>query len=90
MFSDVVGYTAIMGRDEQEALRALEDHRELLRLLLPKFNGRMMGEIGEADLLAAYSEQAAALAEAGADAVRGLPQGLAHRPGDGGGGHHRG
>ena len=43
MFSDVVGYTAIMGRDEQEALRALEDHRELLRLLLPKFNGRPDG-----------------------------------------------
>jgi len=30
MFSDVVGYTAIMGRDEQQALRALKDHRELL------------------------------------------------------------
>jgi class 3 adenylate cyclase len=41
MFSDVVGYTAIMGRDEQEALRALDAHRELLRTLLPKFNGRM-------------------------------------------------
>jgi adenylate cyclase len=31
MFSDVVGYTAIMGRDENEALRALNAHRELLR-----------------------------------------------------------
>jgi hypothetical protein len=31
MFSDVVGYTAIMGRDEQQALRALEDHREIQR-----------------------------------------------------------
>ena len=50
MFSDVVGYTAIMGRDEQQALRALEDHRELLRLLLPKFNGRMVGEIGDGTL----------------------------------------
>ena len=41
MFSDVVGYTAIMGRDENEALRTLDAHRELLRTLLPKFNGRM-------------------------------------------------
>ena len=50
MFSDVVGYTAIMGRDEQQALRTLEDHRELLRLLLPKFNGRMVGEVGDGTL----------------------------------------
>jgi adenylate cyclase len=28
----------------------LEDHRELLRLLLPKFNGRMVGEIGDGTL----------------------------------------
>jgi class 3 adenylate cyclase len=54
MFSDVVGYTAIMGRDEQQALRALEDHRELLRLLLPKFNGRMVGEIGDGTLTSHY------------------------------------
>jgi len=55
MFSDVVGYTAIMGRDEQQALRALEDHRELLRRLLPKFNGRMVGEIGDGTLTAFHS-----------------------------------
>jgi len=55
MFSDVVGYTAIMGRDEQQALRALKDHRELLRLLLPKFNGRMVGEIGDGTLTSFHS-----------------------------------
>ena len=55
MFSDVVGYTAIMGRDEQQALRALEDHRELLRLLLRKFNGRMVGEIGDGTLTSFHS-----------------------------------
>ncbi len=55
MFSDVVGYTAIMGRDEQQALRALEDHRELLRLLLQKFNGRMVGEIGDGTLTSFHS-----------------------------------
>ena len=55
MFSDVVGYTAIMGRDEQQALRALEDHRELLRQLLPKFNGRMVGEIGDGTLTSFHS-----------------------------------
>ena len=55
MFSDVVGYTAIMGRDEHEALRALDAHRELLRSLLPKFNGRMVGEIGDGTLTAYHS-----------------------------------
>jgi adenylate cyclase len=55
MFSDVVGYTAIMGRDEHEALRALDAHRELLRALLPKFNGRMVGEIGDGTLTAFHS-----------------------------------
>ena len=42
MFSDIAGYTAIMGRDEQKAIRALEAHREFLSSLLPKFNGRML------------------------------------------------
>jgi len=31
MFSDIVGYTAIMGRDERKAMRALAVHRQLLR-----------------------------------------------------------
>jgi adenylate cyclase len=55
MFSDVAGYTAIMGRDEHAALRALDAHRELLRLLLPKFNGRMVGEIGDGTLTSFHS-----------------------------------
>jgi adenylate cyclase len=55
MFSDVVGYTAIMGRDESEALRALDAHRELLRSLIPKYNGRMVGEIGDGTLTAFHS-----------------------------------
>src|SRR5712691_7559289 len=55
MFSDVVGYTVIMGRDEHAALRALDAHRELLRTLLPKFNGRMVGEIGDGTLTSFHS-----------------------------------
>jgi adenylate cyclase len=55
MFSDVVGYTAIMGRDEHAALRALDAHRELLCTLLPKFNGRMVGEIGDGTLTSFHS-----------------------------------
>ena len=31
MFSDIAGYTAIMGRDENAAMRVLAAHREVLR-----------------------------------------------------------
>jgi class 3 adenylate cyclase/pimeloyl-ACP methyl ester carboxylesterase len=55
MFSDIAGYTAIMGRDEAKAIRALSEHRELLRTLLPKFNGRMLGEIGDGTLSSLHS-----------------------------------
>jgi len=55
MFSDIVGYTAIMGRDEQEAMRALDAHRGTLRTLIPKFNGRLVGEIGDGTLLSFHS-----------------------------------
>ena len=55
MFSDIAGYTAIMGRDERKALRALDDHRELLRSILPRFNGLMVGEIGDGTLSSFHS-----------------------------------
>jgi class 3 adenylate cyclase len=55
MFSDIAGYTPIMGRDEAKAIRALSEHRELLRSLLLKFNGRMLGEIGDGTLSSFHS-----------------------------------
>src|SRR5262245_3710813 len=50
MFSDVVGYTAIMGRDEKKGLETIARHREHLRAVLPKFHGRLIGEIGDGSL----------------------------------------
>jgi len=55
MFSDIAGYTAIMGGEERKALWALDDHRELLRTILPKFNGRLVGEIGDGTLSSLHS-----------------------------------
>ena len=55
MFSDIAGYTAIMGHDEARAMRALAEHRALLRSLLPKFDGRMLGEIGDGTLTRFHS-----------------------------------
>jgi len=50
MFSDIAGYTAIMGRDEHEGLAAREAHRQLLRTVLPGFGGRLLGDLGDGAL----------------------------------------
>jgi len=55
MFSDIAGYTAIMGRDEQEGLDARAAHRELLRTILPDFNGRLLGDLGDGALSSFHS-----------------------------------
>lgn len=55
MFSDIAGYTLIMGRDEDQAVRALAEHRKVLRSLLPKFSGRLIGEIGDGTLSSFHS-----------------------------------
>ncbi len=55
MFSDIAGYTALMGRDEQQAIRALAEHRELVRSTVPRFNGRMIGDIGDGTLASFHS-----------------------------------
>ncbi|MBV8362290.1 MAG: hypothetical protein JO189_30800 [Deltaproteobacteria bacterium] len=75
MFSDIVGYTAIMGRDEQMAIRALAEHRELLRNLLPRFSGRMLGEIGDGTLSSFRSASEAV------NCARELQSAVRHSPG---------
>jgi adenylate cyclase len=55
MFSDIAGYTAIMGRDEGEGLRARSAHRDLLRTLLERFNGRMVSDAGDGALSSFHS-----------------------------------
>jgi TolB-like protein/class 3 adenylate cyclase/Tfp pilus assembly protein PilF len=55
MFSDVVGYTAIMGRDERKGVMVIADHRERLQAFLPRFNGRLICEIGDGTLSSFHS-----------------------------------
>ncbi len=40
MFTDIVGYTALMARDEANALRARERQRKLVRPLIEAYRGR--------------------------------------------------
>ena len=54
MFTDIVGYTALMGDDEQKAFELLKQNRELQKPLIEKFNGKWIKEIGDA-VLASFS-----------------------------------
>ena len=45
MFTDMVGYTAVMGEDEPKALRLLQKNRDLLRPIIQKFNGEWLKEM---------------------------------------------
>ena len=50
MFTDVVGYTALTERDEAAAVRAREQHRELVETLVHQFDGEVIDEIGDESL----------------------------------------
>ena len=51
MFTDIVGYTAMMSKDEHMALSLLEKNRELQTSLAKKHNGEFLKEIGDGTLL---------------------------------------
>ena len=42
MFTDIVGYTALMGEDEQKALQFLQKNREFLKPLIKQYNGEWL------------------------------------------------
>ncbi|HLF34925.1 MAG TPA: tetratricopeptide repeat protein [Cyclobacteriaceae bacterium] len=47
LFSDISGYTAQMGEDENKALHLLEKNRKLHRALVKLFHGTIIDEIGD-------------------------------------------
>src|SRR3984893_2210287 len=47
MFTDIVGYTSLMGEDEKKAFELLRKNRQLQKPLIDQFNGKWIKELGD-------------------------------------------
>ncbi len=50
MFTDIVGYTILMGENESKALKLLEKNRTLLKSMIEQFRGEWLKEMGDGTL----------------------------------------
>ncbi|MFC1553376.1 adenylate/guanylate cyclase domain-containing protein [candidate division KSB1 bacterium] len=55
MFTDIVGYTALMSKDEHKALEVLQRKRDTLKPLIAQYNGEFLKEIGDGTLSSFHS-----------------------------------
>ena len=47
MFTDIVGYTSLMGGDEHNAFNILTTNLEIHNRLIKKYNGKIVKELGD-------------------------------------------
>jgi len=47
MFTDIVGYTALMEQDKDQAYEMLTTYRSVHKPLIARFNGKSLKEIGD-------------------------------------------
>lgn len=50
LFTDIVGYTAMLGADEGKGIEARDEHRRLIQALSSQFHGEFVDESGDASL----------------------------------------
>jgi len=55
MFTDIVGYTALMGRDEDKAFQILRKNRDIQRPIIKKYRGEWLMEMGDGILASFHS-----------------------------------
>jgi TolB-like protein/Tfp pilus assembly protein PilF len=64
MFTDIVGYTALMGRDEDKAFQILRKNRNIQRPIIKKYRGEWLKEMGDG-ILASFTTASDAVRCAG-------------------------
>jgi adenylate cyclase len=64
MFTDIVGYTVIMGEDEDKAFAILRRNREIHKPIIDRFGGKWIKELGDGVLASFFSVTDAVLAAA--------------------------
>jgi class 3 adenylate cyclase len=47
MFTDIVGYTALMGNDKQKAFELLRKNREIHKPIIDEYGGKWIKELGD-------------------------------------------
>jgi adenylate cyclase len=50
MFTDIVGYTALMSKDEQHAHQIIHKSRDILKSLIGQYNGQWVQNVGDATM----------------------------------------
>ena len=54
MFTDIVGYTALMGDNEEKAFEIINTNREIHQTNIDLYNGKLIKELGDG-ILASFS-----------------------------------
>jgi TolB-like protein/class 3 adenylate cyclase/Flp pilus assembly protein TadD len=60
MFTDIVGYTALMGKDEHKAFQLLHNNRRIHKPLIKKYRGEWLKEMGDG-ILASFKSSSDAV-----------------------------
>ena len=80
MFTDIVGYTALMGVHQDAALHLLNKNRKLYKSVIKQYEGRCIKEMGDG-ILASFNTSSEAARCAGAMQNKAKEKGIASRIG---------